>query len=95
MDDARPGRQRLAANLLQLMERRDLDVEAVAYRAGIDPDAVRLVLAGEDQEVDAGMVLVLSGAVEASPGDLFAGIRWVPYGLDDRPGGEWRIGSID
>jgi hypothetical protein len=94
-DDTKPCRDKLAANLSGLMERGGFGVEDVARRAEVHPDAVRLVLAGEDRDLSTSDVVILAGAAGGRPEDLTAGIRFVPYGLDNRPGGEWRIDSID
>lgn len=94
-DDGRPAREKLAANLSGLMERGGLDVDDVARRAEVDADSVRLVLAGEDQDLDTTTVIVRAGAAGGTAAGLIAGISWVPYGLDNRPGGEWKIESID
>jgi transcriptional regulator with XRE-family HTH domain len=67
----------LAENAMRLKERSGLSLTKIAERAEIHRTHVSLILRGK-RMVQIDTVVKLAGALEAEPGELLAGIGWVP-----------------
>ena len=69
--------QVLAQNLRRLRRERGLSLSQVAERAEIHRTHVSLILRGK-RMVQIDTVVKLAGALGVGPGELLAGIAWVP-----------------
>jgi transcriptional regulator with XRE-family HTH domain len=87
-DIEREARGRFAANVERLRRRDGLSVESLAERSRIDGAELGKILRGEI-EVGYRAVALLAGALGVQPGELFAGIRWIPPG--EEGGGTFEI----
>jgi transcriptional regulator with XRE-family HTH domain len=85
------ARRRFAANVERLRRQHDYSMERLAERAQIGSEELGAILGGE-AEVSAEAILRLAGALDVTPGDLHAGVAWVP---DGEGGGRYRVDDSD
>jgi transcriptional regulator with XRE-family HTH domain len=81
------ARSRFVANVERLRGRRGYSVELLAERSGIGSGELEAILDGE-AEASAESILRLAGALDVAPGELHAGVTWVP---DGEGAGEYRV----
>jgi transcriptional regulator with XRE-family HTH domain len=89
---SRDARMRFAANVERLRGRRGYSVEQLAERSRIAKAELEAILRGEaEARVDS--IYRLAGSLDATPGELYEGVAWVPdgdgggeYRIDERPG---------
>jgi transcriptional regulator with XRE-family HTH domain len=67
----------LGANLRQLRKDRNFSQEALAFRAEVHRTEVSLLERGE-RDPGFGVILKLAGALGIDPGELFAGVAYLP-----------------
>jgi transcriptional regulator with XRE-family HTH domain len=81
------ARRRFAANVERLRGERGYSVGRLAERSQLGTGELEAILRGE-KEADVDSIHRLAGALDASPGELYEGVAWVP---DGEGGGEYRI----
>jgi transcriptional regulator with XRE-family HTH domain len=79
-------RRHLAAKVSRLQRQSGLSTETLAVRARLDLEELEGVLRGE-APIALDVIFLLAGALEVEPGELLAGLTWVP---DGEGGGEYR-----
>jgi transcriptional regulator with XRE-family HTH domain len=80
------ARERFAANVERSRRSKGISVEALAERSTVDPRELDEILRG-DREPGYATIALLAGALGVEPGELFAGITWIP----PEEGGEGRF----
>jgi transcriptional regulator with XRE-family HTH domain len=78
---------RFAANVERLRRQRGYSLDQLAERSQVDEGDLEAVLRG-DAEADVESIYRLAGALDVSPGTLYAGVAWIP---DGEGGGEYRV----
>lgn len=78
---------RFVTNVERLCRQHDYSLERLAERSGIEREELDSILRGE-MEARVDTIVRLAGALEATPGELYEGVTWVP---DGKGGGEFRV----
>jgi transcriptional regulator with XRE-family HTH domain len=78
---------RIGVNLRRLKQLREMSTEQLAKASSLDPGQIELLLRGEGDPA-ADTLFLLAGALGVSPGEVGAGIAWIP---DGEGGGVLRI----
>jgi transcriptional regulator with XRE-family HTH domain len=73
-----PLLRRLGENLRAIREREGIDLATLASRADVGIELIRELEHFGDQVPKIATVLRLAGALGVDPGELVAGVRWVP-----------------
>jgi transcriptional regulator with XRE-family HTH domain len=78
---------RFAANVDRLRGERGYTVDQLAERSRLGREELEAILRGE-KEAHVDSIYLLAGSLEVTPGELYAGVAWIP---DGEGGGEYRI----
>jgi transcriptional regulator with XRE-family HTH domain len=70
--------RRLGENLRAIRESEGMDLEKLASRADVGIELIRELEHVGDQVPEIATILRLAGALGVDPGELVAGVRWVP-----------------